>query len=85
MACGKTVVVAAHGGAAEIGTSGFDCLQHQPGDSKSMAECIIYLIENEKMREKIGNEARATVVRSFGMDSISKRWESLFKSLELPC
>jgi len=85
MACGKTVVVAAHGGAAEIGTSGLDCLHHQPGDAKSMAECIIYLIENEEVREKIGNEARATVVKSFGMDSIGRRWESLFKSLELPC
>jgi glycosyltransferase involved in cell wall biosynthesis len=85
MACGKTVVVAAHGGAAEIGTSGLDCLQHLPGDANSLAECINYLIENEKVRENIGNEARATVVRSFGMDSIDKRWESLFKSLELPC
>lgn len=85
MACGKSVLVAAHGGAGEIGTSGLDCLHHQPGDAKSMAECIIYLIENEKVREKIGNEARATVVKSFGMNSISRRWESLFKSLELPC
>jgi glycosyltransferase involved in cell wall biosynthesis len=77
MACGKPVVAALRGGAAEVGRSGLDCLNHQPGDAESLSSAIVSLLNSEKLRDKIGKAARERIVNSFGQERIFQNWREL--------
>ena len=65
MACGRPVIVASAGGAAEIVTPGVDALVHAPGDAGDLAAQIATLAGDGDLRARIGRAARATAERSF--------------------
>ena len=60
MACGKPVVVAAAGGAAELFTPGHDGLGHPPGDVVGLADAIARLAADPALRARLGANARRT-------------------------
>ncbi|MGC8977344.1 MAG: glycosyltransferase [Candidatus Ratteibacteria bacterium] len=51
-------------------------------DYKKIAEKIIYLIENEDIREKIGNNAREKIKKSYSAEDMVKKYENLYKQLK---
>jgi glycosyltransferase involved in cell wall biosynthesis len=65
MACGKPVVVAAAGGAAELFTPGHDGLGHTPGDVMELADAIARLAADPGLRARLGANARRTAVERF--------------------
>jgi glycosyltransferase involved in cell wall biosynthesis len=65
MACGRAVVAAAAGGAAEIVAPGVDGLMHPPGDAGRLAARIAELAGDAALRQRLGATARATAVRRF--------------------
>ena len=65
MACGRAVIVANAGGAAEIVAPGVDALVHTPGDAGDLADKIAALAGDADLRARIGRAARATAERSF--------------------
>lgn len=62
----------------EDGINGF--LVKRVGDIEGMADAICELIENESLRNEMGNNAKA-MVNKFSIDSIRPQWISLFNSL----
>jgi glycosyltransferase involved in cell wall biosynthesis len=65
MACGRAVIAANAGGAAELVTPGVDALVHRPGDAASLANAIESLASDAALRQRMGVAARQTAVRRF--------------------
>ena len=53
------------------------------GNIEQLAEKISYLIENEDIRKKMGQQARMDVQR-FRIENIAEQWKQLFESLIIP-
>jgi glycosyltransferase involved in cell wall biosynthesis len=68
MGCGKPVVVAAAGGAAELFTPGHDGLGHTPGDATGLADAIARLTSDPGLRAQLGANARRTAVDRFSRE-----------------
>jgi glycosyltransferase involved in cell wall biosynthesis len=61
MSCGVPAVVSNVGGPSEIIKNHFNGVLVEPGDVKALAEAIIFLLDNHKIRRRIGREARRTI------------------------
>lgn len=65
MACGKPVVVAEAGGAAELFTHGEDAWGVPPGDARALAVALRRLVASPALRARLGENGRRTVVQRF--------------------
>jgi glycosyltransferase involved in cell wall biosynthesis len=83
MACGKPVVAALHGGAAEIGRDSVDCVGHVPGDAASLAAAIGHLIKDESRRQELGARARARILADFGPEKNHQKWQELIGEIRI--
>jgi glycosyltransferase involved in cell wall biosynthesis len=79
MASGKPVVSTAHGGAKEMileGETGLLIPWDNPG---SAAEAISDLVNNKKIREKMGEKGRSRVLDKFSPEAYRKNFTELFE------
>jgi glycosyltransferase involved in cell wall biosynthesis len=65
MACGKPVIVAQAGGAAEIIRPQHDALATAPGDDRALASALSVLLLDQAMRDRLGRNARRTACERF--------------------
>jgi glycosyltransferase involved in cell wall biosynthesis len=65
MACGRAVVVANAGGAAELFHTGEDAMGVEPGNAPELAQTIAKLMRDPELRRRLGSAARDTAVRRF--------------------
>ena len=65
MACGRAVVVARDGGAAELFDHDHDAVGVPPGDAGALAGAITDLVNDPAKRRRLGDSARATAVERF--------------------
>jgi glycosyltransferase involved in cell wall biosynthesis len=65
MACGRAVVVARDGGAAELFDHGHDALGVPPGDAEALARAFTDLVNDPATRRRLGEQARAAAVERF--------------------
>jgi glycosyltransferase involved in cell wall biosynthesis len=65
MACGRAVVVARAGGAAELFTDDHDAVGVRPGDADELAGVLASLVEDPLRRRWLGMNARTTAQRRF--------------------
>jgi glycosyltransferase involved in cell wall biosynthesis len=65
MACGRAVIVARAGGAAELFTPGHDAVGVPPGDAEALARAIAELVGDPDRRQRLGEQARASAVERF--------------------
>ena len=70
MACGRAVIVARDGGAAELFTPGQDALGVPPGQDGALAAAIIDLVNDPAKRQRLGASARTTAVERFRRDRL---------------
>lgn len=81
MACGRSVVVARAGGAAELFTEGLTALGHTPGDPASLAAAVRRLAAEPALRRRLGSAARAHAVERFPArrfaEDVIKAYESV--------
>lgn len=81
MACGiPPVSFACPCGPRDIIDDGKNGLLVENGNIEMLAEKIIYLIENDEVRRKMGRQARIDVER-FKIEQIAEQWKGLFESL----
>ena len=78
MACGKPVIVAGAGGAAELFMPGHDGLSHVPGDASSLALAISSLIADPEYRERLGVNARSTAVDRFSQERYGREIAAIY-------
>lgn len=65
MGCGRAVILARAGGAAEILTEGVDAIGVPPGDPSALAGAIEMLVRDPSRRRDLGRHARATALDRF--------------------
>jgi glycosyltransferase involved in cell wall biosynthesis len=65
MACGRPVVIAYAGGAAEIIDPGRDALGTPPGDATGLADALHTLARDRALRARLAEQARRSVVERF--------------------
>lgn len=78
MACGVPIVASKIGGIPDAVKDGKNGLLVQPQDSEALADAIIYLLENEDVRGKMGKNGRKKVV-DYSWDEIANKTERLYK------
>ncbi len=81
MSCGKPVVVAAAGGAAELFTDGVDAVGHEPGNVSALAGAIVRLAADPELRARIGAAARRTAVERFGLERYGKEIAAVYRAV----
>jgi glycosyltransferase involved in cell wall biosynthesis len=79
MACGRAVIAAQAGGAAEIFRDGVDALGHPPGDAGALAHRITELVADEDLRHRLGNAGRATAERYFDRARLTSEVVALYQ------
>lgn len=52
-----------------------------PGRSDLLAECLIFIIENQERAEEMGREARDFVLRRYGIERLQRDLENLYSDL----
>jgi glycosyltransferase involved in cell wall biosynthesis len=65
MSCGRAVVVAQAGGAAELFTHDHDAVGVPPGNAAALAEAIEHLARDPQKRRRLGEQARQTAITQF--------------------
>lgn len=78
MACGRAVVFARAGGAAELVTDGVDALGHRPGDDEDLARAIGRLAGDSALRARLGAAARASAVARFDRARLAREIAPLY-------
>jgi glycosyltransferase involved in cell wall biosynthesis len=81
MACGRAVVAARAGGAAELFEPGVDGLAHEPGDAAGLADTIRRLSSDPLFREKLGANARAGALERFREDRFGREMVAVYESV----
>ena len=81
MGCGKPVVVAAAGGAAELFTPGDDGLGHVPGDAAGLASAIARLAADPGLRARLGANARRTAVERFSQERYGREIAAVYAAI----
>lgn len=81
MACGKPVVVARAGGAAELFTDNEDAVGVLPNDAEALAVAVGALVDDPDRRRRIAEQARKRAVTHF---STARLGEQLLAAYHLP-
>ncbi len=80
MACGRAVVAARAGGAAELFVDGVDALGHTPGDAVDLASRLALLAGDAALRDRLGRAARKTAERRFDRARLARQIAPLYGS-----
>lgn len=81
MARGIPVVATAVGGNPELVRDGETGFLVAPNDPRAMAKSIVRLLADPTLRAGLGAAARRLVEYEFGIDHVSKQYESLYREL----
>jgi glycosyltransferase involved in cell wall biosynthesis len=73
MACGRAVIVARAGGAAELFTDGADALGVEPGNASALAGAISQLVGDRTRRESLGTAARTNAAARFSRTRMAEQ------------
>ena len=81
MACGKPVLVAQAGGAAELFRDGHDALGVPPGDAQALAAALRHLLDDGALRARLGEHARQTVLARFRPEGLGSRFLHIYREM----
>lgn len=82
MACGKPVVAFDVDGAREVCRDGETGFLIQPGDTTTLAEAVIRLLQNRALAARMGAEGRKLVREQFAEDRMVQQIEQLYRELQ---
>jgi glycosyltransferase involved in cell wall biosynthesis len=81
MACGRSVICSAAGGAAELITPGENALAHRPGEISEMTACIEKLVRDPELRTRLGRNGRVTAEQRFERSRLATQVIPLYQKL----
>lgn len=81
MACGLPVVATNVGGIPEIVINAETGILVPSRDPSALAKAINILLENEQLREKMGQQGRKIVEEKFNLERMIKDYENLYEKL----
>ena len=80
MACGTPIVSTWIGGIPDVVEDGKNGLLTEPGDEKSLAEALRYLLENENAAKKMGNYGKQKVM-DYSWEKIAEKTGNIYNEL----
>ena len=80
MACGVPIVASKIGGIPDVVKDGENGLLVPPKDERALADAIIYLLENDDIREKMGKNGRKKA-EGYSWEKIAEETEEVYLSL----
>ena len=83
MAMGKPIVATAVGGVPEVVADGEVGFLVPAGDANALAKKISLLVEDDDLRQTMGQKGRQRVSEHFDVRTITRRWEQTYESLLL--
>lgn len=81
MACGRPAIISRASGAAEQLTEGVDALTLPSGDVEALASALRRVVENEALRERLGQAARKTAVERFSRERYAREILDVYRAL----
>jgi glycosyltransferase involved in cell wall biosynthesis len=81
MSCGLPIIATDVRGNRDLISNGENGLLVPPKDSKKMAEAIITLLEDEKLMERLGKNARKTIVENYTWNAVFNKFLKCYESL----
>lgn len=81
MACGRAVIVADAGGAAELIERGVNALAHAPGNAEQLAERIVKLAADPELRAQLGAAGRTTAEQRFNRTRLAEELVPVYQEL----
>jgi len=81
MACGLPVVSTAVGGAREVVVDGENGLLVPPRDPKALAEALLTLLADDRLCQRLGRNAEATIERHHTWDAVGARYVACFEQV----
>ena len=78
MSCGTAVVASKTPGISDVIRNGYNGILIPPKRSESLAKAIMKLLENEKLRENLGRNARRTVQEKYSWPIVLGEMEQLY-------
>jgi len=83
MACGCAVVSTATCMIPEIITNGIN--GYVSNDEKELEQYLINLLNDEELAQKLGNEARKTIMERFSQQQFVRNWDNIFQTASQIC
>ncbi len=80
MASGVPIVASRIGGVPDVVKHRENGLLVPPKDPDALAETLIYLLENEDLRKRMGEKGKA-IVKSYTWEKVAERTEKVYKQL----
>ena len=65
-------------GSTDVVTSGKNGILFPPADPDALAEALLLLLEHPETWQALGTAARQTVLESYTIDRIARKYEKLF-------
>jgi len=79
MSCGKVVVASNVGGIPEIIQNLHNGIIVPPGNSKVLAEKLLFLLDNERFAARLGRRARNTILRNFSAEKMALKTGEVYR------
>ena len=83
MASGVPVIATIGGGTAEIVDNNVTGYLIKPKDIDDLSKKIVYLLENEKLRHKMGKSSRDKIEKYYSLEYMTEQYVNLYKTVEL--
>jgi len=83
MSCGKPVIASEVGGVPEVIQSWDNGILVPPGDSVELAENIIMLLKDDRLRRRLGRRARETILSKFSAKKMAQETATLYRKIAL--
>jgi glycosyltransferase involved in cell wall biosynthesis len=81
MACRLPVIASRIGGVVDIVKDGKSGLLFKPGDISGLESAMVRLLKDDKLRQRLGAEARKTIVEGFSIDRVAEEYIKLYKNI----
>ncbi len=81
MATGLPCVASRIGGNSDLVRHGVTGLLSPPGDAVTLADMLCALLEDGRLRYRLGTAARAAVIEQYGMDRVVREYTHLYATL----
>lgn len=81
MACGLACIAMNIPGTSDVITHGHDGLLFNPEDADQLSEYLLKLIEDPDYTQRLGFQARNTILKKFSLDIAAEKYVQLYKTL----
>jgi len=81
MSCKSAVVASRVGGITEVITDGINGVLFSPGNVEELAKIITMLLEDGELRNRLGKNARQTIIKGFSWATIAENTLRVYKEV----